>query len=150
MEIHWKHAFGGRDIGTGAAGGPPDVHPGNPLGPGLLDLRHGDASASVVAHQLDDPNHPVADWRQHEAEPRGFGLISPWWRQRQRHAGTYDAAWLETRHPLHPELPILRGTLPGVALSVHCANGDAGSAGWHAMALDGLHFDVRDAQAQII
>lgn len=183
VEIHWKHAFGGRVIGTGAAGGQPDVHPGNPLGPGLLDLGHGDVAIPVAAHQLDDPNHPVTDWRRHEAEPQGFGLIPPWWRQRQRHVGTYDAAWLETRHPLlpedfdprfwqcahpdmvvtphlrgdeeyeltnlHPEFPVLRGTLPGVALSVHCADGDAGSAGWHGMALDGLHFDVRDAEARI-
>lgn len=179
VDIDWRHAFGGRVLGSTA----PDVHRGNPLGPGLLDLRHGDVEAPVAAHQLDDPQHPATDWRQHDAEPQGFGLIPPWWRQRQRHAGTYDADWLETRHPLlpedfdprfwqcahpdmvvtphlrgdeeyeltnlHPDLAAACGTLPGVALSVHCADGDAGSAGWHTMALDGLHFDFRGGQARI-
>ncbi len=178
VEIHWKHAFGGRIPGLA-----PDVHRGNPLGPGLLLLENGDPDAPVPAHQLDDPVDPVTDWRRHHAAPHCFAPIPPWWQQRQRHAGTYDEAWLEGRHPLlpedfdprfwqcahpdliatphlagdeayeldnlHSELAAARGVLPAVALSVHCAGGDAGSERWHALALDGLHFDFRDGGAAI-
>lgn len=50
---------------------------------------------------------------------------------------------------LHPDDAVVRGVLPGVTPSVHCADGEVGSAGWHAMALDGLHFDFRDRRALI-
>ena len=103
VELSWTKSFGGPIAGTAAADTPADVHHENPLGPGLLDVRHGDPETPVQAHQLDDPDDPVTDWRRHDARPQGFGLVSPWWRQRQQYAGTYDEAWLEKRHPLPPE-----------------------------------------------
>jgi hypothetical protein len=177
VALQWRHAFGGPVMdGDG-------VHPDNPLGPGLLDARHGDPERPLPAHQLEDPDRPVVNWREHAAAPQCFAPIPPWWRPRQRHAGTYDEAWMVTRHPLlpedfdprfwqcappdmvitphlvgdegyelanlHPEIRVARGVLPGVAMAVHCADGDAGSTGWHRLALDGLHFDFRDGEARI-
>ena len=37
-----------------------------------------------------------------ERVPSGFGPVPPFWRWRQRHAGTYDDDWLAHRHPQLP------------------------------------------------
>ncbi|APG95602.1 DUF2169 family type VI secretion system accessory protein [Sinorhizobium americanum] len=180
VELTWAKAFGGPVMGTEAEDSPADVHRENPLGPGLLDFSYGDPEAALAAHQIDNPDNPVRDWEQHDRSPQGFGPISPWWRQRQQFAGTYDDTWLEERHPLlpedfdprfwqcaHPDLiatPHLqgdeeyelvnlhrehkaaRGRLPGIRLGAHCEGADEGSAGWHMLTLDGVHFDFRDGR----
>ncbi len=100
VRLGWDKAFGGPL--PAADGETPDAHRDNPLGPGLLDLSLGDAEQSVPAHQIEDPERPIMDWHERDARPEGFGLVSPWWRHRQRHAGTYDETWLAERHPLLP------------------------------------------------
>jgi hypothetical protein len=180
VTLSWTKSFGGPVSKLPSDDTPADVHRENPLGPGLLDTRYIDLAAPVTAHQIDDPDDPVTDWSRHDACPHGFGLVSPWWRQRQQFTGTYDDVWLKERHPLlpldfdarfwqyahpdliaiphlrgdedyelsnlHAELARARGRLPGAALGIHCDGGDSSSAGWHAMALDGVHFDFRDAR----
>jgi hypothetical protein len=103
VALSWTRSFGGIVPGNQLDDTPADVHRENPLGPGLLDPRYGDPEIPAPAHQLDDPDDPITDWNRHDAHPHGFGLLSPWWRQRQRFAGSYDEAWLEGRHPLLPE-----------------------------------------------
>ncbi|AFL51195.1 hypothetical protein ABIE78_002995 [Sinorhizobium fredii] len=102
VDLTWAKAFGGPVTGTEEEGAPADVHRENPLGPGLLDITHGDPEVLLPAHQLDDPDNPLRDWQQHNASPQCFGPMPPWWRQRQQFAGTYDEDWFENRHPLLP------------------------------------------------
>jgi len=133
VPLGWDKAFGGPVPAPDGEEG--DVDPRNPLGPGFPDPRAGDAGSLRPAHRIEDPERLVTDWRDREAQPEGFGLVSPWWLWRQRHAGTYDEAWLADRHPLlpldfderfwqsaHPDLvavPFLRGTESYRLLNLH-------------------------------
>lgn len=99
VPLDWDRAYGGA-LPT-AEGSVPDVVRTNPLGRGVVPhLTQYDAT-SIIAPQIESQENPVSDWRV-EYSPEGFGFISPWWRQRQQHAGTYDDAWLNERHPLLP------------------------------------------------
>jgi hypothetical protein len=103
VPISWANAYGGAVPGAKITefGIPEDTDPANPLGCGIIDPGCTDDEARIRAPQITAPEDATPDWRKRH-EPQGFGPISPWWRQRQRHAGTYDDAWLETRHPLLP------------------------------------------------
>jgi hypothetical protein len=51
---------------------------------------------------------------------------------------------------LHPDFAHARGRLPGATLAVYCQGGDAQSAGWHVLSLDGVHFDFRDGMRSVM
>lgn len=104
VSLSWTNAFGGQIPGTGDVDAtiPADVETCNPLGCGIVNLDMGNDVEPVAAPLLTAPDQKQLDWRKRYA-PQGFGPISPWWRQRQQHTGTYDDAWLEKRHPLLPE-----------------------------------------------
>ena len=99
VPLDWRKALGGL-LPTQAPTEPPAVDRHNPLGCGLVSLES--ELAPRPAHQVAPYDEAEPDWRDPNP-PAGFGPIPPWWRDRQRHAGTYDDAWLETRHPLLPE-----------------------------------------------
>jgi hypothetical protein len=104
MPLDWTLAFGGAAPGSeiDEHGIPLAGETANPLGCGIVDPDCADEQLRIRAPSVTAPGLADLDWRQ-RYEPQGFGPISPWWRPRQRHAGTYDETWLEQRHPLLPE-----------------------------------------------
>nr|USU31342.1 DUF2169 domain-containing protein [Methylobacterium sp. OTU13CASTA1] len=96
VPLTWASAVGGTL--PGATG---EVHPDNPLGLGLVDRAHCDHRETYPAPTIEAVDAPVERWNALPA-PAGFGPLPPWWRPRQRYAGTYDEAWLAERHPLLP------------------------------------------------
>jgi uncharacterized protein YjbI with pentapeptide repeats len=76
-----ENAFGGPGYGK------------NPLGRG----RKSDAAPLV-----EDPKHPVRGPAD-DADPAGFGPLSPAWPQRADLNGTYKGEWSKTRWPWFPE-----------------------------------------------
>jgi len=103
VPICWSKAYGGQIPGTGdpQTETPADVEARNPLGCGIVNLDMPWDQAPVAAPQITLLGQTL-NWRE-PTEPQGLGLVSPWWRSRQQHAGTYDDVWLNERHPLLPE-----------------------------------------------
>jgi hypothetical protein len=98
VPLDWTRAWGGAGDGGDAA----DAVPANPAGCGIVDPRCTDEAVKIPAPSITAPDGTALDWRK-RYEPQGFGPIAPFWRPRQRHAGTYDDAWIAGRHPLLPE-----------------------------------------------
>jgi hypothetical protein len=94
MSIDYRHSWGDLAIGE-LPGNPPPL---NPLG-----VRRPASAAELlpmaqIESSKEDYSQPFA------ARPfQGFGPIPPFWRDRQKFAGTYDDQWLKSRHPLLPE-----------------------------------------------
>ena len=55
----------------------------------------------MPAPQIEAADRPLGNW-QDDPAPAGLGPLSPAWKARHLHAGTYDQAWLDDRHPLLP------------------------------------------------
>ncbi|MBB4275602.1 DUF2169 family type VI secretion system accessory protein [Rhizobium mongolense] len=92
VPIDWRLAFGGRlDGGTEK----------NPIGIGLVDQSLYREKPEWPAPQIEAEAHPILDVSDRPS-PAGFGPLSPFWGDRAIHAGTYDEAWLNQRHPLLP------------------------------------------------
>jgi hypothetical protein len=103
VPLDWRGAFGGAIPGTGDEHTPIDVHRHNPIGCGIVDARHSPRDADIPAPCIEDPADPVLDWRRRDYVPQGFGPLPPVWRPRQQFTGTFDDAWLESKHPLLPD-----------------------------------------------
>lgn len=97
LELRYEYAWGGYDDSD-----PDDVveEPRNPIGRGKV--RDPATLTHAPAPQIEDPAHPITTFRT-EPAPAGLGAIGRHWEPRRRYAGTYDAAWLETRAPLPPD-----------------------------------------------
>ena len=92
--IRYELAFGGHDRSD------PDprrhgLDERNPIGRGFA-LRNTNV-ANKPAHAIEYPGSNSAT-----AGPAGFGPIDRHWLPRRTLAGTYDAAWAQTKHPLLP------------------------------------------------
>lgn len=98
VPLTWSLAAGGKPLGV-ADDRAPDAR--NPLGIGVLDERLSAWDRDYPAAQIEPADAPL-DATRAAAEPAGFSLVPPWWPHRLRHAGTYDDAWRDTRHPLLP------------------------------------------------
>lgn len=88
LPLRYELAFGGRD------GDEADAR--NPVGRGFARRR-----ASLIgapAHCIEYPRGNVA-----RSGPAGFGPIDRHWLPRRLLAGTYDAAWAQTKQPLLPD-----------------------------------------------
>jgi uncharacterized protein YjbI with pentapeptide repeats len=83
MPLGWERAYGGPDS------------PANPVGRGA-DYRAGQPLPNIeqIGHLISQSTH--------RPEPAGFGPLAVTWHPRVGKAGTYDAAWLETRWPWFP------------------------------------------------
>ena len=94
VPLRWELAWGGTD-----ASDPKRAvsEPTNPLGRGVA-IDPG-ALVDRPAAQLEDPAFPVGSRGQRAA---CFGPTARHWQPRVAFAGTYDAAWEETRMPLLP------------------------------------------------
>lgn len=92
--IRYELAFGGHDRSD------PDprghrLDERNPIGRGFA--RRNTSVANTPAHAIEYPGSNPAT-----AGPAGFGPIDRHWLPRRALAGTYDAAWVKTKHPLLP------------------------------------------------
>ena len=75
LPITWERAFGG------------PKNTSNPVGRPLPNIE--------------DPRKLVMS-RRHRGQPVGYGPLDLTWAERARHAGTYDAHWLENHYPGFP------------------------------------------------
>lgn len=92
MPLDYSRAFGGVRDPEG------DWYPRNPAGVGYAKDEHEPARRLP---NLEDPAALIRSWGDLPS-PAAFGPIAPHWPQRQRFAGTYDAAWERDRQPLLP------------------------------------------------
>lgn len=99
MPIVYERAFGGWD----KSGSDPAEHrleSRNPVGTGF---NH--RSENCIAKRLPNierPDQLINSWKD-RPEPAGFNAIDCAWSPRRELAGTYDAAWQQTRFPLWAE-----------------------------------------------
>ena len=105
VPLDWALAYGGPTLGLPDDELPPPMMPDNPLGIGVIDPARTATDRDYPAPQIEWADMPIRSFDASEPAPvpAGFGLASPWWPCRLRHAGTYDEQWLEHRHPLLPE-----------------------------------------------
>lgn len=89
VPVDWRLARGG--FATHEQIGAFDAH--NPVGG--PDIRPNDDT-------VEDGVKSYPQIQQKGGALAGFGPLAPFYRDRQQYAGTYDAAWLEDRHPLLP------------------------------------------------
>jgi hypothetical protein len=93
-QIVYEQAWGGSD----QTHPDPQQHahePRNPVGRGFAKQR---SLHETPAHTVEYPQGLPS-----KLSPAGFGPIDRSWLPRVRHAGTYDAAWLEKKMPLLPD-----------------------------------------------
>lgn len=103
VALDWREVFGGPIPGTGDNETPIDVHRFNPIGCGIVDADHSLPNADICAPCIEDPADPIVDWRRRDYLPQGFAPLPPVWCSRQQHTGTFDDAWLASKHPLLPD-----------------------------------------------
>ena len=99
IPLQYERAFGGWDRS------PEDVahhaaDPRNPVGVGFR-TKHGRVRIGDPIPNLEDPGKPLESVGG-SGFPAGFGFVAPDWHPRSFLAGTYDAAWSESRSPLLP------------------------------------------------
>lgn len=93
--IRYEHAFGGMDLS--------DPNPSkqaldkrNPIGRGFA--ANNKSLIGKLAPHVEYPRSDVA-----KVGPAGFGPIASYWSPRFELAGTYDAAWSQSKKPLLPD-----------------------------------------------
>ena len=105
VPLDWALAHGGPTLGLPDDPSSPPPLPGNPLGIGVIDPLRTASDRTYPAPQIEWADALIQSPTASATPPvpAGFGLASPWWPCRLRHAGTYDEHWRERRHPLLPE-----------------------------------------------
>ncbi|WP_437730043.1 DUF2169 family type VI secretion system accessory protein [Sorangium sp. So ce1335] len=96
--IDYRSAAGGPVIGDPEG----NVDARNPIGAGVIDRHHTPTDRALRAPTVDSERDPIRDALARPA-PEGLGPVPPFWESRSRFAGTYDDAWVATRHPQLPE-----------------------------------------------
>ncbi|WAJ27164.1 DUF2169 family type VI secretion system accessory protein [Antarcticirhabdus aurantiaca] len=96
VDLDYRNAWTDRPT---PGGDPPQE---NPLG--LAPLAEDVTDEVVEAFALPSLDRPAEAYDEPHTprSPAGFGPVPPFWRLRQRHAGTYDETWLAERHPYLP------------------------------------------------
>jgi hypothetical protein len=99
VALTWENAFGGHDQSR-STNERTALEQRNPVGTGFGSplAREGDR---LRLPNVEDPNQLIDSYGG-VVTPCGFGFTSPSWQPRAKFAGTYDAAWNETRKPLLP------------------------------------------------
>jgi hypothetical protein len=100
MPLTYDRAFGGADK-THADQKQWKVESRNPVGRGLIANSQRPDFTEVPLPNIENPD-ALLKFYQETPAPTGFGFIAPTWEPRKKHAGTYDAAWQESRCPLLP------------------------------------------------
>jgi hypothetical protein len=99
VPLVWERAYGGkheREDGTLLA------EERNPVGCGFAGKRTSSEMRGQPVPNLEDPQDLIGGLSDRPA-PVGFGFVSPGWLPRRKYAGTYGAAWQETRAPYLPD-----------------------------------------------
>jgi hypothetical protein len=73
----------------------------NAVGMGCVNKKYLDKGKPVPAPRIMSPDDLIVELGKTHA-PEGFSTITKSWRQRRKHAGTYDEQWLQERHPYLP------------------------------------------------
>lgn len=94
IPLLWERAFGGVDEPLGAEAR-------NPVGVGWRAPKSKRALEGTPVPNFEAPDDPIKDANSRPA-PVGFGPVAPNWQPRLALAGTYDAAWLDSRSPMLP------------------------------------------------
>jgi hypothetical protein len=103
LPLMWSFASGGPLAPSGPDDAPGEVDPDNPWGMGRVDLSKADKTEDrFPASRIIPFDAPPEDWRI-KTMPQAFAPLPPVSQLRLQHAGTYDEAWLATRHPQLPE-----------------------------------------------
>lgn len=90
VPIRYEHAFGGSEFAE------------NPLGTGFVHPEHVDPEKPIVAPQILPIDQPPLEFGK-PIKAEGLGALSPSWKARSEHAGTFDLVWEKTRWPDLPE-----------------------------------------------
>jgi hypothetical protein len=93
-ELRYELAFGGAFLG---AGGERDAYPFNPIGVGYVPESTPEVILPTFEYREDRYKNVKSRPR-----PAGLGFLPSHWRPRAEFAGTFDAAWMESRRPLFP------------------------------------------------
>jgi hypothetical protein len=99
IPLLYERAFGGWDRRAENS----EQHrcePRNPVGVGFRNGSY-DTESELLLPNIEDPQYPINHYGQ-TPPPAGFGFIAPNWQPRLSLAGTYDAAWDQSRKPLLP------------------------------------------------
>ena len=119
VPLIWENAFGGQDSRR-PDDDRPAFEPRNPVGRGFgRPLEHDDEHLKLP--NIEDPADLITAYGVPVA-PCGFGFTSPNWEPRARLAGTYDAAWQQTRSPLLPidfDRRFFNAAAPGLIASTY-------------------------------
>lgn len=100
IPLTYERAYGGWD----RTAKDPRWHscdPRNPVGVGFRTARAEFVEGAPLPN-IEDPRAALASY-QGKSAPTGVGFISPDWEPRRSLAGTFDRAWMESRHPLLPK-----------------------------------------------
>lgn len=99
VPLTWRHTLGGADMIDAEA----DANTDNPIGTGWThDFQALPEGQTMDLAPIEDARTPF-DGVTTLGAAAGFGAIPPQWHPRLQYAGTYDAAWEATRHPLLPK-----------------------------------------------
>ena len=94
VPMDWRLALGGRPVHADQDAEP---DPRNPIGCGIPGAPRPEDACDIPAPQI------MSEGDDHARHPAGLGPVAPFWLGRADLAGTYDDAWLDTRHPLLPQ-----------------------------------------------
>lgn len=100
VPLDYVLAYGGILPETGDV--PARSHDFNPAGIGFADKAFLESRTSFAAPQIGELAEFMAPDPLAEMSLRGFGPIAKAWLPRRGHAGTFDEAWLQERHPRMP------------------------------------------------
>jgi hypothetical protein len=98
LPLVWERAFGGTDETDRG----PVADARNPVGRGFRTSRSMRAAHGFPMPNLEDPAAPITSPRDAPA-PACFAPLAAHWEPRRSYAGTYDAAWQQTRAPYLPK-----------------------------------------------
>lgn len=123
MPIVYERAFGGEHVVDGER---LSADSRNPVGSGWRGDRSSRDMENVALPNLEDPARLIQS-QEDKPPPAGFGFIAPYWLPRSAYAGTYDAAWQETRAPYLPEdfdRRFLSAASPGLVYNGYLSGGE--------------------------
>lgn len=100
VPITYALAYGG--IAAGADADSPEVFEFNPAGTGFTTPQSRENREPFPAPQIGELAEFMAASPETDMTVHGFGPIAKTWLPRRAEAGTFDAAWQQTRHPRMP------------------------------------------------
>jgi hypothetical protein len=124
VPLLWELAFGGHDQ-LHSTPERPLFDARNPVGCGFGRPLSKDSEHARLPN-IEDPQELISEYGA-AVTPCGFGFTSPNWEPRARFAGTYDAAWEQTRKPLLPvdfDRRFFNAAAPGLVAPGHLTGGE--------------------------